>query len=118
MTFASFDMWWWPFAFILLAAAIPTGVWRWIGVLAVGDLSEGSDILVLIRCVATGLVAAVVGQIIFAPSGALMLLPIWVRVGAALSAFAVFMLGGRRLAVGILTGEVLLLAGWFALAVG
>lgn len=113
MSISSLDTWWWPFAFIFLAGSIPTAMWRWIGVLLVGGIEQGSETLVLIRCVATALVAAVIAQIIFAPSGALGLIPIWVRLGSALVAFVAFLLLGRRMIVGIATGEVLLLAGYW-----
>ena len=34
MYYDSFDVWWWPFAFILLSGILPTAVWRWAGVFA------------------------------------------------------------------------------------
>ncbi len=113
MSFSSIDAWWWPFLFIFLVGSIPTGMWRWIGVLLVGGIEQGSETLILIRCVATAFVAAVIAQIIFAPSGALGLIPVWVRLGSALIAFAAFLLAGRRMIVGIVAGEVLLLAGYW-----
>ncbi len=88
-------------------------MWRWIGVLLVGGIEQGSETLILIRCVATALVAAVIAQIIFAPTGALGLIPVWVRLGATLIAFAAFLAFDRRMIVGIVTGEVLLLIGYW-----
>ncbi len=117
MSISSIDAWWWPFVFIFLAGSIPTGMWRWIGVLLVGGIEQGSEALILIRCVATALVAAVIAQIIFAPSGALGLIPVWIRLGAALVAFAAFLMVGRRMIVGIVTGEVLLLAGYWLIVI-
>ncbi|MGI9365032.1 MAG: AzlD domain-containing protein [Rhizobiaceae bacterium] len=112
MYFDSFDSIWWPFAFILLAGALPTAVWRWIGVLLVGNLDESSQWLVLVRCVATALVAAVIAQLIFEPRGALATFPFVLRVGAALFGFVSFLIFGRRLFVGILSAELLLLGGY------
>jgi hypothetical protein len=115
MSIFSFDTWWWPYLFITLACAIPTGMWRWVGVLAIGDISEGSRWLVLVRCIATGLVAAVIGQIIFAPTGALAMLPLWARAGSMVFGFTVFLTLRRNMALGILSGQIALAVAWFVL---
>ncbi|MEP1207933.1 MAG: AzlD domain-containing protein [Rhizobiaceae bacterium] len=112
MYFDSFDSAWWPFLFILLAGALPTAVWRWIGVLLVGNLDDSSQWLVLVRCVATALVAAVIAQLIFEPSGALATFPFYLRISAALFGFAAFLMFGRRLFVGIISAEIALLGGY------
>ena len=111
MFYDSFDVWWWPFIFILLAGALPTAVWRWAGVFLVGNLNENSEWLVFIRCVATGLVAAVIAQFIFNPTGTLAELPLWLRLGAAFGGFFMFLATGRHIFVGVLVAEALLLAG-------
>ena len=113
MYYDSFDAAWWPFLFILLAGSLPTAVWRWVGVVLVGNIDDDSEWLVLIRCVATALVAAVIAQLIFEPSGALATFPFSLRLGAALIGFAAFLLLGRKLYIGILTAEVALLVGYF-----
>ena len=82
MYFDSFDSIWWPFIFITLAGVLPTAVWRWLGVLLVGNMDDDSQWLVLVRCVATALVAAVIAQLIFQPTGALATFPFELRVGA------------------------------------
>ncbi len=112
MYYNSFDTWWWPFLFIFLAGILPTSIWRWAGVLLVGNVDEESQILVLIRCVATSLVAAVIAQFVFFPSGPLADIPLWVRLGAALGGFAAFLFWGRQMIVGILAGEAILLLGY------
>ena len=113
MYYDSFDAAWWPFIFILLAGSLPTAVWRWVGVFLVGNIDDDSEWLVLIRCVATALVAAVIAQLIFEPSGALANFAFPLRLGAALVGFAAFLLLGRKLYIGILTAEVALLVGYF-----
>ena len=117
MYFDSFDTWWWPYFFMLLAGILPTAIWRWIGVILVGNINEESQWLVLVRCVATALVAAVIAQFIFEPSGALASFPFALRISAGLIGFAAFLLLGRRLFVGIAMGEAVLLCG-YALMVG
>lgn len=113
MFYDSYDLWWWPFLFIFLAGALPTAVWRWAGVLLVGNMDERSEWLVFVRCIATALVAAVIAQFVFSPTGALAMAPLWLRLGAALGGFAAFFFLGRRMIVGIAVGELLLLTGFW-----
>ncbi|MGN6464807.1 MAG: AzlD domain-containing protein [Rhizobiaceae bacterium] len=114
MTFTSLDSWWWPFAFILVAGWAATDSWRYLGVVFGGRLSEDSELLVLVRAVATALVAGVVGNLIFFPTGALATTPVLIRVVAVVAGFAAYLALGRKVIVGIITAEavfaVLLLA--------
>jgi hypothetical protein len=111
MFYDSYDFWWWPFVFILIAGAVPTAIWRWAGVFLVGNMDETSEWLVFIRCIATGLVAAVIAQFVFNPTGTLAELPLWLRLGAAFGGFGIFLVTGRHVFVGVLMAEVLLLSG-------
>lgn len=111
MTFDAFDQWWWPFLFILLAGWLATDFWRYLGVYLGGHLSEDSDLLVLVRAVATALVAAVIGNLIVFPSGALADTTLALRIAAAATGFLAYLVFGRRILLGILVAEVLLLAG-------
>jgi hypothetical protein len=106
VTFSSFDEWWWPFIFILIAGWAATDCWRYLGVVFGGRLSEDSELLVLVRAVATALVAGVVGNLIFFP----------VRVIAVAAGFAAYLALGRKIIVGIVAAEavfavLLLMAG-------
>ena len=83
MTFQAIDAWWWPYLFILIAGWLATDMWRFLGVYFGGRISEDSDVLVLVRCVATALVAAVIGNLIVFPSGELANTPLLLRAGAA-----------------------------------
>lgn len=114
MQLDSVDAWWWPFAFILLAGWLPSDIWRAIGALAAGWIDPDGEWLVLVRAIANALVAAVIARFVFAPTGALAEVPMILRLAAFVTALAAFLLGGRRLVIGIATGEVLLLAAWFA----
>ncbi|MFC0245693.1 AzlD domain-containing protein [Falsochrobactrum ovis] len=111
MTWTAYSEWWWPFIFILIAGALPTYFFRLMGVLIGGRVSEDSQLLVLVRCVATALVAGVIAQLILYPNGELANSPIWLRVGSALVGFAAFVIAGKRLLVGILVAEALLVLG-------
>lgn len=114
MTFQSFDAWWWPFLFILLAGGLATDVWRFLGVHFGGRISEESEALVFVRAVATALVAAVIGNLIVFPSGSLAGTALALRVGAAVAGFIVYLVSGKRMLVGIVAGEAVLCAGMAA----
>ncbi len=112
MTFDAFDQWWWPFLFILAAGWLATDFWRYLGVYLGGHLSEDSDLLVLVRAVATALVAAVIGNLIVFPSGALADTTLALRITAAAAGFLAYLLLGRRILVGILVAEAVLALGF------
>ena len=115
MSFDAIDAWWWPFLFILVAGWLATDSWRFLGVYLGGRLSEESDLLVLVRAVATALVAAVIANLIFFPGGALADSPLALRLGAAVAGFAAYLLIGRRVLVGIVVAEAVFVGGWLAL---
>lgn len=104
-----------PYLAILVGAALPTQVWRWLGVLLAGRMDDRSDVLVFVKAVATALVAAVIADLILNPSGPLATTPVALRVGAAAGGFATYLVAGRRLAVGIAAAEAVLVGGWLLL---
>lgn len=112
MTFTSSEAWWWPYLFILLAGWLATDAWRFLGVYLGGRVSEDSEALVLVRCIATALVASVIASLIVSPSGALAAAPLALRLGAALAGFCTYLLTGKRVVVGIMVAELALAAGW------
>ena len=111
-TYDAIDAWWWPYAFILLGAAIPTQMWKWLGVVAAGRLTEDMPIFHYVRAVATALVAAVIAQLIVFPTGVLAEVPLWLRLAAGASGFVAMELADRRGWVGILVGETVLMGGF------
>ena len=114
LSFQSIDAWWWPYLFITLAGFLPTDIWRWAGVALGARLDETAPAMVLVRCVATGLVAAVIGNLVIFPQGALAHVPVLVRIFAMAAGFAAYHLSKRRVVAGILTAEAVLLAGMYA----
>lgn len=104
-----------PYLTILVAAALPTHIWRWLGVLLAGRVDEGSEIFVWVKAVATALVAAVISKLLLFPTGALGEAPVALRLGAAAAGFAVFIGFGKRLGLGIVTAEIVLIGGWLLL---
>jgi len=114
LTFDSLSAAWWPYVFILVAGALATDIWRWIGLMAGTALREDSEALNWVRAVATALVAGVVGQLIAFPSGELAATPFALRVAAAALGWLAFMVARKSVLVGVLTAEAVLLAGWIA----
>ena len=111
MTFDSFDTWWWPYVFILLAGWVATDFWRFLGVYIGGRIAEDSSAMVLVRTIATALVAAVIANLIVFPGGALADLPLLLRIGAAVAGFAAFLAARQSMLVGIVVAEAVLIAG-------
>jgi branched-subunit amino acid transport protein len=107
---------WWPYLFILLAGWLPTDIWRYLGVLSAGRINEASPLLGLVRAVATGMVAAVIARMVLYPSGALADVPDAIRVGALVAGFLAYLLTGKRILVGILAAEAILVGLPWALA--
>ncbi len=99
---------WGPLLFILLAGALPTQVFRWLGVVLSGRIREDSEALVWVRAVATALVAGVIAQLVIDPSGALAETDLWVRIGALAVGFAAFYAAKRQVLVGVLVGAAAL----------
>ncbi|CAM5635560.1 hypothetical protein MAUB1S_10897 [Mycolicibacterium aubagnense] len=113
MSYFSNSAWWWPYLFILFAGFAATDIWRFLGVYLGGKLSEDSDLLVLVRTMATALVAAVIGNLIVFPGGALAHTSLVLRIAAAGLGLAAYLLSGKRMVVGIVVAELLLLAGLY-----
>ncbi|PZO79445.1 MAG: branched-chain amino acid transport [Mesorhizobium amorphae] len=111
MTFTSIDAAWWPYLFILLAGSLATNLWRYIGVMLGGRIGEDSEALVMVRTLATALVAGVIANLIVFPSGALADAPLWLRVDASLAGFGTYLAFGKRMLAGIIVGEVILVGG-------
>lgn len=110
LTFASFDAWWWPYAFILLAGSLPTNMWRWLGVFVGGALRDESDLLLWVRAVASALIAAVISKLILFPTGPLADTSILLRLGATAFGMTAFWLCRKNILAGVVSAEAVLLA--------
>jgi branched-subunit amino acid transport protein len=96
---------------LLLAGFLPNEIWRMIGLWLGGGVDEGSDALVWVRAVATAILAGVIAQILVQPPGALASIPDWLRYAAVAAGFAAFVASGRSTLAGVVSGELLMLAG-------
>lgn len=106
MTLASVDAWWWPYVFILLAGWAATYPWRALGVFLGDRISEEAEILVLVRSVATALVAAVIGNLICFPAGPAAETTLALRLAAAAAGFGAYLCFGRKVLTGVVVAEV------------
>lgn len=111
MSFSSVEGDWWPFLYILIVGWFATDFWRFAGVLLGRRLSETSQAFVLVRAVATALVAAVIARLILFPSGSLADTAPALRIGAAIIGFVAFLAAGQRIAIGVGASILVLVAG-------
>jgi branched-subunit amino acid transport protein len=102
---------WHALVVLVVAGAIPNQIWRMLGLWFGGGIDEGSELLVWVRAVATAILAGVIAQILVQPPGALASVPDLLRYGALVAGFIVFMLTRRSIFAGVLSGEIVMLAG-------
>jgi hypothetical protein len=105
----------WPYLVLVLVGFLPTEIWRWLGMVVVRGIDEDSEILVWVRGVATAVLAGVIAQLTLTPPGALAGVPLTVRIGAVSLGFAAFLIAHRSVFVGVLVGEIALVAGAYLL---
>lgn len=113
MTLGSIDAWWWPYLFILVAGWAVTYPWRALGVYLGGRIREDAEVLVLVRAVATALVAAVIGNLICFPAGPAADTTLALRAFSAAAGFGAYSFLGRKVLVGVVAAEALFAAGYF-----
>jgi hypothetical protein len=95
----------------VLVGVLPSEVWRIVGMAVGRSLDEKSEPFVWLKAVATGLLAAVIAELVLAPPGQLAALPISVRLGATLAGFLGFLLLRRSTFSGLLIGVGALVIG-------
>lgn len=102
---------WQAAVLIIVAAALPTEIWRWLG-LAIGwRINPRSEILSFVRATATGIIAAFVAHALFFPTGALAGTPIGLRISALGAGLAAFLACGGHVLIGVGAGVAMLLLG-------
>ena len=101
----------WPYFVLIFVGFLPNEVWRLLGLGLSHRLREGAEMLVWVRAIATAILAAVIGKLIFFPVGALTEIPLAVRIGAVLVATAGYLLVRRSVFAGVVAGEAALIAG-------
>lgn len=106
----------WPYLAIIIFGFLPSEAWRLAAIFLASGIDEKSQALEWVRAVSTALLAAVVANIIVAPSGALELAPLWTRIGAMLVGLAVYFIFRKSVLAGVFAGvaTVAAAAGWYA----
>lgn len=104
----------WPYLVVIVFGFLPSEIWRWAAVYFVRGISEDSEILVWVRAVASALLAGVVAKLLLSPSGALVAIPLVWRWAALAGGVAGFYLFRRSILLGVVSGEVVLIAAGFA----
>jgi hypothetical protein len=99
---------------LILAGVLATEVWRWLG-LAVGSrLDVAGAPFQWIRAVATALVSGLVTRMVLFPAGALVEVPLWIRLGALAGGVSLYLLLRRNVAAGVGAAAALLMAAQLA----
>jgi hypothetical protein len=102
---------WHALLILIIAGFIPNEAWRLAGLWLGSGVDEGSEVLVWVRAVATAILAGVIAQILVQPPGALASVPDWLRYGAVAAGFLVFLATRRSIFAGVISGEIVMLAG-------
>lgn len=101
----------WPYLLVILAGFLPTDIWRWLAVIFGRKLDEDSEIMTFVRGVANAMVAGVIMRLVLFPTGDLAGIPLALRAGTVIVAFAVYFLSRRSMLAGVIAGEAVLIAG-------
>ena len=107
----------WPYLLVILAGFLPTEIWRSLAVVFARGFDEDSEVLILVRAVATALLAAVVARLVLIPPGELTDVPLMIRIAAVVGGFLAYLAVRRSVLAGILSGEAMIIAGaWYSAA--
>lgn len=100
---------------IIVAGFLATEMWRWLG-LAVGSrLNVSGASFQWVRAVATALVSGLVTRMLFFPTGALVEVPLTLRLGAFAGGVSLYFLLRRNVAAGVGAAALLLMAAQLAI---
>jgi hypothetical protein len=98
---------------LILVGFLPSDLWRLLGVVVGRGLNEESDLVIWVRAVAIAILGGVIATLTVTPPGALAAVPLPVRLGAIAMGFLAFLLAWRSVFIGVLVGELALVAGGF-----
>jgi hypothetical protein len=95
---------------LILAGFLATEVWRWLGLALGSRLDVSGAPFQWVRAVATALVSGLVTRMLFFPTGALLEVPLAVRLGAFAGGISLYFLLRRNVAAGVGVAALLLMA--------
>lgn len=96
---------------VIVAGFLPTDVFRFAAVLFSRRLDEDSEALVLVRAIATALLAGVIARLVLTPTGDLAMVPLWIRVGAIVAGVAGYLVARKSVVAGVIAAEIVIIAG-------
>lgn len=99
-----------PYLILIFFGFLPSEIWRFMSVFAARWIDESSEVFVYVRTVAAVLLVAIVGKLIFAPSGALAMLPLAARIGALAVGAGAFVIARRSVLAAVFAGEAAVIA--------
>lgn len=103
-----------PYLVLILVGFLPNEVWRLLGLVMARGLNEDSELVVWSRAVATAILAGVIAKLVLFSGGALVTIPLEVRVTATVAGFLGYLAIKRSIFAGVVVGEaVLLIGGYF-----
>jgi Branched-chain amino acid transport protein (AzlD) len=94
---------------IFLAGVLATEVWRWLGLALGGRLDVAGAPFQWLRAVATALVSGLVTRMVLFPAGALVEVPLWMRLGAFAGGVSLYLLLRRNVTAGVGAAAALLM---------
>jgi hypothetical protein len=100
-----------PYLVLIAAGFLPNEVWRMLGIAVAHGLDEQSEPVILLRAIATALLAGVVAKIALFPPAGLAEVPTAIRLAAIAIGFAAFLFARRSVFAGVVAGEAALLLG-------
>ena len=103
-----------PYLILLLVGFLPNEVWRWLGVVAARGIDEESELIKWVRAVATAIVTGVVAKIVVFAPGALVSVPLAIRLGAAATGMIAFFLLRQSVFAGVAAGTAAIIVGMLA----
>jgi hypothetical protein len=101
----------WPYFILIFAGFLPNEIWRILGLVLARRLNEGTELLIWVRAIATAILAGVIGKLIFFPVGALIGIPLSVRIGSIVIGLAAYWLVRRSVFAGVVAGDAALILG-------
>lgn len=96
---------------VILAGFLPTDVFRFAAVLFARRLDEDSEVLILVRAVATALLAGVIARLVLFPTGDLAGVPLWIRLLTIAVGVAAYFLIRRSVLAGVIAAEIVIIGG-------
>jgi Branched-chain amino acid transport protein (AzlD) len=105
------------YVLLVLVGFLPNEIWRLLGLVFGRGIDEESELFTWARAVATAVLAGVIAKLIIFPPGALVDVPLVVRLAAIACGFVAFLLVRRSIFAGVAAGEAALMLGVLAYGV-